>query len=308
MRNAFSKELTRLAENDERITLLVGDIGNKLFDNFKGLHPNRYFNCGVAEANMIGVSAGMAKCGFRPFVYSITPFVTTRCFEQIRVDLCYQNLPVVIIGLGAGFSYPELGPTHHSCEDIGMFRLLPNITIICPSDPIEVKLSLQESLKINSPVYIRLGKKGEPNIHKNEPNFQVGKSITVKNGTDVIILSTGNIMPLAISCSEELQKQNISTRIESYHTIKPLNKEILKEAFTNYKIVISLEEHSVIGGLGSSIAEWLADNFEYNKARFLRFGTEDKFFEEVGSQDYAREKNGLSIQNITSKIISVLKK
>ena len=307
MRNAFAEEITALATSNDKVVLLSGDIGNKLFDKFKDAANDRFYNCGVAEANMIGVGAGLAKCGFRPVAYTITPFITSRCFEQIRVDLCYHNLPMIIVGTGAGLSYVELGPTHHSCEDIGILRILPNMTVLCPADRTEVRLCLNEALKINGPVYIRLGKKGEPDIHKEKPKFEIGKSITVRNGNELLLLSTGNIMPLALECADFLEKEGISVRVESFHTVKPLDENTLKEGFSKFRAVATIEEHSKLGGFGGSVAEWLVDHFEYNKVPLLRYGTKDAFFEEIGTQKYAREQNGLSVKEVTTDILNRFK-
>lgn len=304
MRNIFAQELTSIAGEDKRVVLLSGDIGNKLFDDFKKVAPERFYNCGVAEANMTGVAAGLAKMGFRPFTYTITPFATVRCIEQIRVDLCYNNLPAVIVGTGSGLSYAELGPTHHSCDDIGLLRMFPNMTILCPCDPVEVRLAVREALKQDGPVYIRLGKKGEPVIHKTSPDFKIGKSITVREGSDICILSTGTIMSLSLSVAEALQNKGISARVESFHTVKPLDTELLLEASQRYKVVATVEEHSLIGGLGSATSEWMSDNAP-SKARLLRFGTEDRFLEKVGSQDYARACFGLTADRIADKINQV---
>src|SRR5262249_37748072 len=155
MRSAFADEVTKIAIEDERVVLLSGDIGNNLFDRFKVANNGRFFNCGVAEANMIGVAAGLALNGLRPIVYTITPFTTTRCLEQIRDDVCYHAVPVIIVGTGAGLSYAELGPTHHSCEDIAILRSLPGMTVLCPCDSVEVRLMLRESLKQDGPIYMR---------------------------------------------------------------------------------------------------------------------------------------------------------
>src|SRR5437588_11098242 len=164
MRNAFAAEITALAEKDDRVVLLSGDIGNRLFDNYKERFKTRFFNCGVAEANMMSMAAGMAFSGMRPVAYTITPFITTRCLEQIRVDVCYHNVPVTIVGVGAGLSYASLNATHHSCEDIAFLRAIPNMTVVCPADPFEVRCALTASIQRGGPVYLRLGKKGEPVI------------------------------------------------------------------------------------------------------------------------------------------------
>jgi transketolase len=302
MRNAFTQELTRIATEDPKIILLSGDIGNKLFDEFKGLAPDRFYNCGVAEANMTGVAAGMALMGFRPITYTITPFAVFRCFEQIRLDVCYHNLPVIIVGTGSGLSYAELGPTHHSCDDIGVLRMLPNMTIVCPCDPLEVRLALRSAVRHDGPVYLRLGKKGEPPIHKTVPDFVLGKSITVREGGDVCILSTGNAMLLALSVAEALNDKKLSARVESFHTVKPLDAELLDKVSRRYPVVVTIEEHSLIGGLGSAVAEWREDHAPL-KARLLRFGTADRFLAQVGSQEYARKCFGLTTEQIVDRIV-----
>ena len=170
MRNAFADEVTRLSKEDPRVVLLSGDIGNKLFDSLKQVAAARFYNCGVAEANMMGVAAGMALSGLRPIVYTITPFITTRCFEQIRVDVCYHKAPVIIVGTGSGLSYAELGPTHHSLEDLAILRTLPGMRIVAPCDANELRSVLRQSLHDNSPTYIRIGKKTKQKFTKNLPN------------------------------------------------------------------------------------------------------------------------------------------
>ena len=301
MRNAFAEELTKLASENKKVMLLSGDIGNNLFNNFKLIAPERFYNCGVAEANMTGVAAGLAMMGFRPVTYTITPFAIVRCLEQIRVDVCYHNVPVIIAGTGSGLSYASLGPTHHSCDDIGFMRMLPNMTILCPCDPIEVKSALRAAFQLNSPVYIRLGKTGEPNIHKAPPEFIIGRSITMLEGRDICILSTGNIMPVALEVAENLETYNVSVRVENFHTIKPLDTDSLKNIFSEYKLVATLEEHSLINGLGGAVAEWISDQNKYN-VKLLRFGTRDEFMSTIGSQNYARAYYNLTPEYIVSAI------
>ena len=305
MRNIFAKELKDIALKDERVVLLCGDIGNKLFDEFKEMSPERFYNCGVAEANMTGVAAGLALMGFRPVTYTITPFVTVRCIEQIRIDICYHNVPVIIVGTGSGLSYAELGPTHHSCDDVGLLRMFPNITILCPCDPVEVKLALRAALMHSGPVYIRLGKKGEPVIHKNDPEFRIGKSITVREGGDMCILSTGTTMLLSLSVSDAMHEKGMSARVESFHTVKPLDENLLESVAETYNIIATIEEHSIIGGLGSAVAEWMMDHGKKN--RLLRFGTEDRFLDTVGDREYARAFFGLTVDRIGGKILNVIK-
>src|SRR5580704_17277863 len=188
MRNAFASELTFLADADDRVVLLMGDIGNRLFNEFRDAHPDRFFNAGVAEANMTSMAAGMASCGMRPITYTITPFATTRCLEQIRVDACYHHLPVTIVGVGAGLSYSSLGATHHACEDIAFLRALLNMSVVCPADPVEVRLSLRAAMRSKGPVYLRMGKKGEPVLHRGTPDFEIGRAIVLRPGSDVCLL------------------------------------------------------------------------------------------------------------------------
>ena len=176
MRNAFADEVAKLAQADPRVVLLSGDIGNKLFDPVKLVDESRFYNCGIAEGNMMGVAAGMALSGLRPIVYTITPFTTTRCFEQIRVDVCYHKAPVIIVGTGSGLSYAELGPTHHSLEDIAILRSLPSMRVVAPCDANELRSVMREALNDNAPTYIRIGKKGETKIFPDPPKLKIGKS------------------------------------------------------------------------------------------------------------------------------------
>lgn len=304
MRNAFAAELTALASEDKRIFLLYADIGNRLFNEYKKRFPERFLNCGVAEANMTSMAAGMALCGLRPITYTIAPFATTRCLEQIRLDVCYHNVPVIIVGVGAGLSYARLGATHHSCEDIAFLRSLPNMTVICPGDRWEVGLALRAAVKHNGPVYIRLGKKGEPEVHEQAPEFCIGKGIVVRVGDDVCLLSTGNMLPVAIQAAEELDSRGVSAQVVSLHTVKPLDEELLAEVFSRFTVVVTVEEHSLLGGLGGSVAEWLA-NGPPQEARLLRIGTADTFLHEAGDQEYARHCFGLTPGNIAEKTLQM---
>jgi len=305
MRNIFSQEVTRLGQADPRLVLLSGDIGNKLFDKFKDGCPGRFLNCGIAEANMMGVAAGMALNGLRPVVYTITPFTTTRCLEQIRVDACYHNVPVTIVGTGSGLSYAELGPTHHSCEDLAILRALPNMTVFAPCDGVELVAGLEAALRQDGPVYIRIGKKGEPRIHESLPDFAFGKAVTVRPGSDVCLISTGTIIAEVLAAADRLTASGLSVRVESFHTVKPLDEARLAELFATCRAVVSVEEHSRIGGLGGAIAEWLGPRNE--PARFLSLGVDDAFMHVVGSQDYARGLYGLTAEAIAERTSALLR-
>jgi transketolase len=306
MRNAFADELTQLGNEDPCVVMLSGDIGNRLFDKFKNQHPARFFNCGVAEANMMGVAAGMAMNGLKPVAYTIAPFVTTRCLEQVRTDVCYHEVPVTIVAVGAGLSYSGLGPTHHACEDISFLRSIPNMVVICPGDAFEVRAALRASMQQGRPVYIRLGKKGEPAVHSGQlADFEIGKAITITNGSDVCLLSTGNVLPEAVEAAHKLKDHGVSARVVSFHTVKPLDYACLKEVFARFKLVATLEEHSLIGGFGAAVSEWLVDS-QTPVPKFLRFGTPDAFFKKSGEQGYAREVLGLTGHQIAEKVLGTL--
>ena len=307
MRNEFAKIITELSIVKKDIVLLAGDIGNRLFDNFKKNNPERFYNCGVAEANMTGVASGLASSGFRPVTYTITPFNTARCFEQIRLDICYPNLPVIIVGTGSGLSYASLGATHHSMEDISILKTLPNLQIICPADKKEVREAFIKAYESNKPTYIRLGKKGEPLIHKKKPNFQIGKSIFLKKGNDVALLGVGNALSIAAKCEEELFKKKIKCDLVSFHTPKPLDKKLLNNLFKSNKLIAIIEEHGLIGGVGSSVLEWANEN-KLDTKNVLRFGGPDKFLTGCGNQTEARKFIGLTSKKICDRILKNLKK
>lgn len=302
MRNAFADEVTNMAANDPRIVLLSGDIGNRLFNRFKDVAPGQFYNCGVAEANMTGMAAGMAMCGLRPITYTIVPFLTTRCLEQIRVDVCYHDLPVVIVGVGGGLSYASLGPTHHACEDIGFLRTIPGMHVVCCADAHEVRSALRAAVALGKPTYIRLGKKGEPDVHAAPPELEIGRAIKLREGADVCILGCGNLVPLAMDVANGLLSEGIHARVYSYHTVKPLDEAVLADAFANYRLVVTIEEHSRVAGLGAAVAEWLVDQPRLPASRLLRFATADRFIHEAGSQRHMRALNGLETGAIAEQI------
>lgn len=305
MRNAFADEITQLAIADERVVLLSGDIGNRLFDTFKARCPGRFVNCGVAEANMVGVAAGLALCGLRPVCYTITPFVTYRCMEQIRIDVCYHHLPVLIVGTGAGLAYASLGATHHSCEEVGMLRLLPGLTILAPADPMEVRAGLRAALAQGEPCYMRIGKKGELAVHAAPPALRIGQSITLRRGDAACVLVAGVLLPAVLGAAELLAARGLAIEVVSCPTIKPLETELLQRVFAAFPVVATVEEHSILGGFGASVAEWLSDQVP-PKARLLRFGTPDEFLHETCEQEQAHEKFGLTAAAIADRIAKAL--
>lgn len=306
MRNAFAAELGALAAADPRVVMLSGDIGNRLFDAFKERFPTRFYNCGVAEANMMGMAAGLAMSGLRPIAYTIAPFVTSRCFEQIKIDVAYHRAPVTIVGVGAGLSYASLGPTHHSFEDIAILRTLPNLAIVCPGDALEVGVALRAAVAHDGPVYLRLGIKGEPVVHGAPPAFAIGRAIEVRAGGDVALLSTGNVLPAVRDAADILASGGISARVLSVHTVKPIDREALERAFSGHRLVVTVEEHGLIGGFGASVAEWLADG-SGRGVPLLRIGIPDEFLHSAGNQRFARERFGLTAPQIAAAVTARLR-
>ena len=305
MRNVFAKAVAELSDTHPALVMLAGDIGNRLFDRFKEKHPSRFLNCGVAEANMTGVAAGLAASGLRPITYTITPFNTVRCLEQIRLDVCYPDLPVIIVGTGSGLSYANLGATHHSMEDIAILRTLPNMHVVCPADATEVRLAVAAALDLGRPTYIRLGKKGEPTVHTSDPVFQIGRGITVRDGSTVAILGVGNMLEPAVRCAERLDTYGISAKVVSLHTIKPLDDELLSELFADYELVVVLEEHGLVGGAGSAVLEW-GNLTRVDVRKVLRVGAPDRFLLACGEQHAAREMLGLTPEKISAQILERL--
>jgi len=305
MRQAFAEEILAQADADPRVTLLSGDIGNRMFDAFKERHGERFFNCGVAEANMTGVAAGLAMTGLRPVSYTITAFATVRCLEQIRIDLCYHNLPVTLVGVGGGLGYANLGYTHHATEDIALMRALPNMTVLCPADSFEVKGAMRAALAHDGPVFIRLGKKGEPKVHSTVPDFKIGKALELSAGDDVCLLAVGTVLPDVRDAARLLAARGISARVVSFPSVKPMDTDFLKCAFAETRLVATIEEHSLVGGAGSAVAEWLADGLSgrgQDQARLLRIALPDAIFSEAGSPEYARERLGLTAAHIAQRV------
>lgn len=287
MRNAFADEVTNLAAGDPSVVLLSGDIGNRLFDKLRAQSPNQFLNCGIAEANMMGMAAGMASAGLSPIVYTITPFTTTRCLEQIRVDVAYHNVPVVFVGTGSGLSYASLGPTHHSLEDFAIFRAIPHMHIVAPYDAPSLRAVLRDAIASKKPTYIRIGKKGEKDVVPGMPAVGIYKTLTAREGRDVCILAVGTIAGNAVSAADTLkQDHGISPEVVLFNTVKPLDTALLDKLCAKFKTIVTVEEHSKIGGFGESIASLMAQKGLRN--RIIVLGTRDEFMHVVGSQEYAR--------------------
>jgi len=307
MRNAFAEEILEIARRDERLIVLSADIGNRLFDKLKAEFPSRFCNTGVAEANTISMAAGLAASGFRPVCYTITPFITYRCYEQIRIDVCYHDMPVVIVGTGSGLSYASLGATHHSCEDIAVMRVLPGLNVVAPADALEVKACLRAAFELGKPVYVRIGKKGEPVLHREVPEFKFGSWSVLRTGRHICLLSTGNVLEIALQTADILSQKSISVTVANCASIKPLDVEMLRQVMGSHDAVATIEEHSLLGGFGGAVLEWCVDHC-VDANRIIRFGTQDFFLHRLGEQEYAREQHGLNPRQIVEKILQFLKK
>lgn len=305
MRNAFIKELTEVAGKNKKIILLTGDLGFTVFEDFAHKYPDRFFNMGAAEANMMGVATGLALSGLIPIVYSIATFATMRGFEQIRGDVCFHNANVKIIGSGGGLSYGHAGFSHHSLEDIAIMRAIPNMTIVCSSDPISVRKAIAKIIIHDGPVYLRLGKKGEPDIYSEKLDFQIGKGNILKEGKHAVIIATGNLVKNALIASDILLKKGIACGVVDMHTIKPLDTKLIDHLIEKYKTIVTLEEHHIIGGLGSAVAEVIAEGNSTN-LHFKRLGIPDIFIEKIGSQKYLRHIYNLDPEGISRSIFSLI--
>ncbi|MDA9785949.1 transketolase [bacterium] len=308
MRNTCFEMIHLLAKQDERVIFIGSDLSPGLLGDMQEEMPDRFFMEGISEANIIGMSAGLAMDGFIPYVVTIGTFITRRCYEQIAVDLCLHDLPVRLIGIGGGLNYAPLGPTHQSIEDISLMRSLPNMQVFAPCDAEEMKRFMPETLKNKSPIYIRLAKGYDPVISDDSRGFTFGKAITISEAdeseNDVLLLSTGIMTQESMIIQKALSKENINTKILHIHTVKPLDSvKILKEIYQS-KLVVTLEEHTLIGGLGSSVVELLSDSEkEFCMSQIMRFGLPDKFVEDYGTQESLLLQHGLDADSITKKIL-----
>ncbi len=258
MRTAYIDTLYNLAVEDKRVFAIISDNGAIVYDRYRRDLSSQYLNLGISEANMLGMAAGMASCGKIPFAYTIGAFLAYRAFEFIRNDICLQKQNVKIVGTGAGEVYSALGPTHHSTEDMGGLRTLPNLTILCPASPLEVAKAVIASYEYEGPVYIRLGTNGEPEIYNKDYLFEIGKGITVKEGKDITLVGSGSILKDILNVAEQLQSQGIQARVINIHTIKPFDREIIQCAIEETHKIVTIEDHNIIGGLGSAVAVVIA--------------------------------------------------
>ena len=308
MRNHVVNRITALAQNDERILLLTGDLGFGVLDEFSRKYPDRYVNCGIAEQNMASVAAGLALEGNMVFIYSIGNFPTLRCIEQIRNDICYHDANVKIIAVGGGFAYGTLGMTHHATEDIAMMRALPNMRVFVPADAIEAVAALEEAYRIPGPCYIRLARGGEPNCHPEEDQFDVTGCCAFSSvGEDVNILTTGTVLEEGLTLRQLLEQSGYSAGIFSLPCVKPLSHESVEKLARSSRLLVSMEDHNIVGGFGEAIAEILSE-ISGAHAVLHRVGLQDTYTCKVGSQDYLRREYCISAESALPGVIALLSK
>lgn len=305
MKNVLIETLLSFARKNPQLYVLTGDLGFPYFTHFAEVYPKQYLNTGIAEQNMISVAAGLALSGNKIFIYSIIPFITFRCLEQIRNDLCYHNLDVKLIGFGAGYSYATHGITHFGTEDVAMMRALPNMAVFSPANPTETKICLKDAYHYPGPAYIRLGKYHGQKIARPKQASVFAKGILIKNGVDIAIISNGAILTEAIQVAERLKAKKITVRLVSLPCLKPIDRNMILKSAKICKKIVTLEEHSLIGGLGSAVSEVLIDAQLMN-IKMLRIGLSDHFAQTVGSRDYLLKQEKLSIDTIVQKIESIL--
>lgn len=291
MRQACINTLIELAKEDKDIVLITPDLGFSILEPFFEAYPDRAINCGIAEQNAILIAAGLALSGKKPYVYTIIPFLTMRCFEQVRVDVAYMNTNVKLIGVGAGFTYGSAGATHHATEDIAIMRALPNMIVCAPADVQEAQELMKQSLLTNKPMYIRTGRHNRGIINTCE-KITIGKASIIEQGEDIAVISTSSILPDALDYCNKLKKQGRKPYFISMHTIKPLDTDLIKELIDRNVEIHTIEEHNIIGGLGSAVAEVIAESGK--GVKFKRIGVPDKFCHAIGCQNYIKENFGLT--------------
>ncbi len=302
-RDAYGEALKELGERNENIVVLDADLsGSTKTSVFEKAFPNRFFNVGIAEQNLIGTAAGLAAAGKTPFASSFAMFATGRAFEIIRNSVCYPKLNVKIAATHAGLTVGEDGATHQALEDISIMRSLPNMVVLCPADAIETKQCIFKAAEHDGPVYIRLGRAKVPVIFDENYKFEIGKGVELKAGKDVTIVATGVMVDRALQAGEKLEEEGISARVINISTIKPIDKDIIIKAAKETRGIITVEEHSIIGGLGSAVAEVVGEN---HPARLIRIGTMDTFGES-GDGFELLDKYGLNVDNIVNKAKSLL--
>ena len=306
MRDAFVRALMREAAADDRITLITGDLGFGVLKPFWETYPKQFINAGIAEQGMTSMASGLARTGRTVLTYSIGNFPTLRCLEQIRNDCAYHEANVKVVCVGGGFVYGSLGMSHHATEDMAVIRALPGVTVFTPGDPAEVEAVVPEMLRTPGTCYLRLGRGGEPTLHtKPIEGWRLPQALTLREGGDVALLSAGGILTQTVSAAEKLAAQGVSAEVVSFPSIKPIDREKILELAKRFPLLVTVEEHTVVGGFGSAVAEVVAD--EGLPCRVKRIGMPDIYSSIVGTQQYLRGVYGMDDEAICRKALGWLK-
>ena len=306
MRKTCLDMVYELAKNDKRIFFIGSDLGVGTLQRFKDEMPDRFFMEGISEANVIGMAAGLALEGKIPYINTIASFLTRRCFEQIVLDLCLHNVNVRLLGNGGGLVYAPLGPTHETVEDLAIMRAIPNMTVLVPADADEMRRLMPLTVNHNGPVYIRLAKGYDPIVTTEKFTCIIGKAIPVRQGTDALIVTTGITLKLGLDAADILSRQGIDASVLHVHTVKPLDDETVLAYAAEVPVIVTIEEHSLIGGLGSAVAVIIAEaNFKQTK-RFKRIGIPDVFPDQYGSQASLMDKYHINTENLVAVVKSLL--
>jgi transketolase len=304
MRTRFIQTLAQLAAEDPRITLIVGDLGYSVVEDFAKRYPGQFWNAGVAEQDMTGIATGLAMAGRVVFTYSIANFATLRCLEQIRNDVCYHRASVKIVAVGCGYAYGAHGYTHHGLEDLGILRTLPGMAVATPADPLECEETVRLLARTPGPAYLRLGKNKEPLLHSEPLRLEMGRLLPLRAGSDAAIFASGPILAEALGAADRLRLRGIDAGVVSVPWLKPFDRDTVLEIARRTPLLVSVEEHGPYGGLGSALAEVLAETG--SPARLLRrHAMED--FDAIGSQDYLRRLAGLDAASIAEAVEAALR-
>jgi transketolase len=304
MRDRFFTELVAAAAVNPDIVLVTADIGFGAVDEFRTRFPGRFVNAGVAEQNMTGMATGMALGGARVFTYSIANFPTLRCLEQIRNDVAYHHADVTVVAVGGGLAYGALGMSHHATEDLAIMRSIPGLAVAAPGDPAETGAVMADLLATGGPAYLRLGKAGEPDVHQLPLRLARGESIVLRSGGDIAIFSTGAILASAVRAADLLARAGVHADVRSFPWLDPLDLLAIHDAARRYRTIVTVEEHSITGGLGSAVAEILAEL--PGSAPLIRIALPPRFSSLVGDQDHLRRAHGLDPEAISARVLEQL--
>ncbi|MDR1840326.1 MAG: hypothetical protein LBQ86_00150 [Holophagales bacterium] len=306
MRSIFIDELTKIARDDARIALLMSECGFSVTEGFAQEFPDRYYNVGIAEQSLVGTAAGAALRGLRPVAYNMAMFLTMRAFEQIRVDVAYQNLPVILAGVGPGVGYGSAGTTHHTIEDIAIMRALPNMTIVFPAHEIDARAATRQAVELGKPIYIGLARAPRQfNVPYGAESFKIGSAIRMNDGRDAALFAFGSMLPVAMEAAAALAGDGIKLRVYNAHTIKPLDTAAIDEALRECGAIFTLEEANIIGGLGGAVAEYIA---ELNApCVFKRFGIRDRYPERMGDYQWLLKHFGIDAASVAASVKEALK-